>query len=84
MFVLCERDRDGLADFLQANSIQTNVYYPRLLCGMEAFKRYVKAGEKFSAGEKISRKVIALPLYPELSRKKVKVVIEKIWEFFKK
>jgi dTDP-4-amino-4,6-dideoxygalactose transaminase len=49
---------------------------------MRAFKKYVKAGEKFPSGKAASRKAIALPLYPELPARTAIFVAEKIREYY--
>jgi len=80
--VMCRSRRNNLIRFLESNNIQTNVYYPTPLHLMNAFKKYVGKNEKFPNSERASEEALALPLYPELSRKSVIFIAGKIIEFF--
>lgn len=80
--VLCENGRSRLVKFLAANKIQTNIYYPRPLHLMPAFRKYVSKYDKFPVSEKISKQVVAFPLYPEMEEEKVIFISKKIKEYF--
>lgn len=80
--VLCKRGRSGLIKFLASNKIQTNIYYPKPLHLMPAFKKYVSQYEKFPVSERTSKQAIALPFYPEMEEKKVIFITNKIKEYF--
>ena len=80
--VLCSYRRESLRDFLESSGIQTNIYYPKALHQMNAFRKYVEKDEQFPASEMATRQALALPLYPELSRKDVCFIIAKIRDFF--
>ena len=82
--VVCEKNRDDLMKFLEQNGVQTNVYYPKPLHLMKAFSAYVRTWEKFPVSEKMSRRMLALPIYPELKQSEAYFIIEKIKDFFKK
>lgn len=75
--------RDELRKFLAANEIGCEVYYPVAFHEQECF-RYLcyKAGD-FPNSEHAARNTIALPIYPELTRKMQDFVIEKIDEFYR-
>ena len=80
--VLCATERDGLLKFLEAHNIQANIYYPKPLHLMRAFRKYAGAREKFPVSEKMAKEAIALPLYPELGRKTVAFIAETIKKYF--
>lgn len=82
MAILCREKRDGLMKFLKRRGIQTNVYYPKPLHMMRAFKRYLNPNDKFPVSERISKEAMALPLYPELKKEDVWFVINTIREYF--
>jgi hypothetical protein len=80
--VLCPKRREALIRYLEGKGVQTNIYYPQPLHKMKAFRQYRRDGDKFPVSEKVSREAIALPLYPELSRKTVTYIIDMINKFF--
>jgi len=82
--VIVERDRDGLIRFLERRDIQTNVYYPRPLHSMNAFRQYLKKGQTLPASERMSRRALALPLYPEMKKSAVLFVIDGIQKHYSK
>ncbi len=82
MAVMCTERRDGLIKFLEKNGIQTNVYYPRPLHRMKAFNRYIGRSDRFPVSELVSKKALALPLYPELKEETVMLVIDRIRKFY--
>jgi dTDP-4-amino-4,6-dideoxygalactose transaminase len=70
--------RDSLVEFLAKNNIQTNIYYlfPHHLQKSLAFLNY-SIGDLPNA-EKLSNKVIALPIYPELESNKIDDIVSAI------
>jgi dTDP-4-amino-4,6-dideoxygalactose transaminase len=82
--IMCPVGRDQLAQFLESEHIQTNVYYPKPLHAMTAYREYIKSGQIFPEAEKLSSQALALPLYPELKSETVEFIIDRIKEFFKR
>lgn len=81
--VFCKKNRSQLQKYLEQNKIQTNVYYPTPLHGMPAFKKYVTKNEKFPNSERVTKQILALPMYPELTIQQVKRITHTINHFFK-
>ena len=81
--VLCRKNRDDLRKFLENHNIQTNVYYPKPLHRMNAFRKYVSKREVFPVSERMSKNTLALPLYPELDYGTVNFIIKTIKTYFK-
>lgn len=67
----CAADRDGLVAALLAQLIQTNVYYPMPLTKQQGYRG---ATPPLDAATAVSRQIIALPMYPEISEAAVRTV----------
>lgn len=79
--ILAEK-RDELAIYLKDNGVQTSIYYP---CPLHLQKCFVDLGYKkgnFPVAEKISKKILALPIYPEITEEEVDYVCKCIKKFY--
>lgn len=75
--------RDELREFLNAEGIGTEVYYPVPLHMQECFKYLGHRPEDFPESRDAAGTTLALPIYPELKREQLEVVVQKIKEFYK-
>jgi dTDP-4-amino-4,6-dideoxygalactose transaminase len=82
-FVIKAERRDELKDFLEKNGIGSQIYYPLCLHEQSCFKYLGYKPGDFPAAEEISKKCLALPIYPELKEDGIRYVSEKINEFYK-
>ncbi len=73
--------RDKLREFLNAQGIGTEVYYPLPLHVQECFKYLGHRPEDFQESVDAAATTLALPIYPELKREQQELVVEKIKEF---
>jgi len=80
---LCDARRDELVLALEREGIQSNVYYPMPLPRQEAYRRAFTDTPAVPAAEEVSRRVIALPLYPEMDEAVVDRVAEAITRFYR-
>ena len=77
-YVIKVEDRDGLNDHLKQRNISTGVHYiPNNLYDM--YKEY-KGHTPVS--DSIWKKLLTLPLYPDLDDDDVKLIIDSVKEFF--
>jgi len=74
----CSGDRDALVASLEKESIQTNVYYPMPLTAQKGYRGRAFALE---ATVDVSRRIIALPMYPELAEPVVRTVAATVNRF---
>ena len=74
----CASDRDGLIAALEAQSIQTNVYYPMPLTQQKGYRGPAPLLEATLA---VCRRVIALPMYPEIPEATVRTVASAVTAF---
>jgi dTDP-4-amino-4,6-dideoxygalactose transaminase len=79
-YVIRAEKRDELFNFLKENGIECLVKdaVPNHLQKIEGFANF-----KLPFTEKLSKEVISLPMYPELSKEQINYVIAKVKEFFK-
>ena len=82
VYALLTDRRDELQAHLAARGVPTLIYYPLPL---HLQKVYADLGYKsgdFPVAEAVSRRILPLPMYPELSDDEVGYVIEQITAFF--
>jgi dTDP-4-amino-4,6-dideoxygalactose transaminase len=73
--------RDELREFLNAQGIGTEVYYPLPLHVQDCFKYLGYRPEDFRESVQAAATTLALPIYPELKREQLETVVRKIKEF---
>jgi len=73
--------RDELREFLNAQGIGTEVYYPLPLHVQDCFKYLGYRPEDFPESVNAAATTLALPIYPELKREQLEAVVQKIKEF---
>jgi dTDP-4-amino-4,6-dideoxygalactose transaminase len=66
--------RDGLIQYLQDNDIETNIFYPMPLSKQVGYKKYFARQFDLPNCEKVTKKIIALPFYPEMDNSKIEMV----------
>ena len=79
-----EKDRDKLMEYLLfEHGVQTAIHYPKLIHTQPAAKNlgYRKSGD-FPNAERLVKRMISLPIYPELSNTKIRLVINGINSYF--
>jgi dTDP-4-amino-4,6-dideoxygalactose transaminase len=82
VFCLQVEDRDGLESYLKENGIGTSIYYPVPLHLQKCFEYLGYKKGDFPVAEKLCGRVLALPMFPELSEDEVSCVCERIREFY--
>jgi len=78
--ILGER-RDALQEFLAARGVGTLIYYPQPLHLQKVYEDLGFRPGDFPVAEEISRKILPLPMYPELTDAQVDYVISTIRQF---
>jgi dTDP-4-amino-4,6-dideoxygalactose transaminase len=82
-YVLRARDRDRLRAHLTAAGIGTMVYYPSPVHLQPALAGLGLRPGSFPAAEAAASDVLALPIYPELTRMQIETVVEAIARFYR-
>ncbi|MBC7074991.1 MAG: DegT/DnrJ/EryC1/StrS family aminotransferase [Syntrophomonadaceae bacterium] len=76
--------RDELATYLKGRGIATAVYYPLPLHLQECFRNLGYQEGDLPVAEKTCKKVLALPIDPELTEEEIRYVVKSINEFINK
>jgi len=84
LYVIQTERRDELQKFLNERGISTGIHYPVPIHLQKAYKSLGYKRGEFPVTEKLSKKILSLPMYPELSRIEIEYVVEQIQEFFRK
>jgi dTDP-4-amino-4,6-dideoxygalactose transaminase len=74
--------RDKLLAYLNANDVESRVYYPVPLHEMKAFKAAKVSGE-LKAVEDVKKRVLSIPMHPFLKDNEIDYIIKTIRAFFK-
>jgi dTDP-4-amino-4,6-dideoxygalactose transaminase len=78
IYAVKTKRRDKLRLFLDKNGIGTGIHYPYPINKQKAFG----IRGSFPEAEKNSKKIISLPMFPELKEEDIKGVCKKMQEFF--
>lgn len=84
VFNILVENRDGLAEYLKNNEIGYSIYYPMPLHMQKCFEYLGYKKGDFPIAERVSEKIIALPIYPEITTEEVEFVCETIKKFYTK
>jgi dTDP-4-amino-4,6-dideoxygalactose transaminase len=84
LYVIQSERRDELRRFLLDNGIETGIHYPRALHQHAAYNHLKYRKEDFPTAQAAARKILSLPMYPELSKTQIKYVSDKIKAFYSK
>jgi dTDP-4-amino-4,6-dideoxygalactose transaminase len=82
-FTLRCQDRDALRAFLTGRGIPTEIYYPVPLHHQPAFAYLGGQQSDLSVSEAVSREVLSVPVYPELTESQQEPIVGGIAEFYR-
>jgi len=83
VYALLFEQRDALHQHLADHGIPCIIYYPRPLHLQKVYADYGWKEGDYPVAEDISRRILPLPMYPELTDAQVDYVIETVRRFFK-
>lgn len=81
LYVVRTQERDQLREWLESKGIAAGMHYPVPIHLQEAWREYGGADCSLPVTEKITREIISLPMYPELSIEEVDYICDSIREF---
>jgi len=81
-FVVRVAQRDALRDHLQGHRVGTEIYYPVPFHRQECFAALPSASGAFPVADRAAERVLALPIYGELTEEQQRHVVAAIAEFY--
>ena len=82
VYALLTDRRDELQQFLADRGVPTIIYYPRPLHLQKVYADYGWSEGDFPVAEAVSKRILPLPMYPELTDEQVEYVVRTVKEFF--
>jgi dTDP-4-amino-4,6-dideoxygalactose transaminase len=83
-YTIRTKDRNELFEFLRKKEIGCMVYYPLALHLQTAFSPLGHKKGDFKNTETAQDEVLSLPIFPELKKDEIQIIIEAIKEFFRR
>ncbi len=74
--------RDELREYLTKCNIGTAIYYPCSLHLQPCFSRLGYKKGDLPISEELSKRVLSLPIYPELGKEHIEYIVAKVTEFY--
>lgn len=84
VFNIFAENRDDLVKFLTEKGVGTSIYYPKPLHLQKCFEYLGYKEGDFPVTEKMCKKILALPIYPELKNEEAEYICDCIKEFYNK
>jgi dTDP-4-amino-4,6-dideoxygalactose transaminase len=75
-------DRQGLLAYLKNEGILAGIHYPLPIHLQPAYKGRVLTANNMSSSEKLVKRIISLPIYPELSINDANKIVNALKKFF--
>jgi dTDP-4-amino-4,6-dideoxygalactose transaminase len=82
LFILETEWRDALREHLEPRGIQTGIHYPTPIHLQPAYKELAYGEGDFPEAERLAKRMLSLPMFPELRREQIEWVTEEIGSFF--
>ncbi|MCZ6775316.1 MAG: DegT/DnrJ/EryC1/StrS family aminotransferase [Ignavibacteria bacterium] len=81
LYVIRTPHREELQKHLETKGVATGLHYPVPLHLQKAFQDLGYRQGDFPVAEKVSKEILSLPMYPELTEQQIKHVCDSIMEF---
>ncbi len=82
LYVIRCQQRDELKAFLQENGIETTIHYPTPLPLLPAYQKQGYSASAYPIAEKVSKEILSLPMYPELTEIQITQIAYTIQAFY--
>lgn len=82
LYVIRTKQRDKLMDYLVKRNIQCGIHYPVPIYALKAYAGLGFKENDFPVTQELSKDILSLPMFPELSIDQIEEVVARIREFF--
>jgi dTDP-4-amino-4,6-dideoxygalactose transaminase len=83
LYVIQTDDREALRDFLAQRGIETGLHYPVPLHLQEAYASLGYRAGDFPVTERVTQRILSLPMYPEMSMEAANYVSNAVLEYLR-
>jgi dTDP-4-amino-4,6-dideoxygalactose transaminase len=83
LYVILADKRNELMEFLKNHGIGTALHYPNILPMLDCYKHLNHIHKDFPNGYEASKKILSLPMFPEIEDEEINYICQKIKEFYK-
>jgi dTDP-4-amino-4,6-dideoxygalactose transaminase len=83
LYVILVDDRDGLRKYLAEKGIGTGLHYPVPLHLQKAYAYMGYKAGAFPVSENLAKRLLSLPMFPELTKEEIKYVCDSIKQYYK-
>jgi|WetSurMetagenome_2_1015567.scaffolds.fasta_scaffold01812_5 dTDP-4-amino-4,6-dideoxygalactose transaminase len=80
LFVIKCKRRDDMIKLLDEKKISWAVHYPKPLPFLEAYKYKKHLPSEFPVAQQITKEILSLPIYPELTESQINIICDQILE----
>ncbi|HLD11201.1 MAG TPA: DegT/DnrJ/EryC1/StrS family aminotransferase [Candidatus Nanoarchaeia archaeon] len=84
LYVIRAKERNNLLEFLKIKGISCGIHYPIPIHLQLAYQSLNMGETKLPITERISKEILSVPLYPEMTNEEIDYVINSIKEYFNK
>jgi len=82
LYIIKTSFRDSLQTFLKNNNIETGIHYPTCIYELECYKNKLNSSNIPINAINNSKKILSLPMYPDLNKKDIEHICNCIKKFF--
>jgi dTDP-4-amino-4,6-dideoxygalactose transaminase len=82
IYAVRAEQRDALKAFLSDRGIQSVVHYPYALHTLPAYRYLDHGPDDFPVADRLSRELLSLPVYPEITAEQLRYVCEAVRDFY--
>lgn len=84
LYVIEAKLRDQLREYLAKEGVATNIHYPIPIHLQKPYKQIGFKEGDFPITERLAKKILSLPLFPEITDAEIKYISRKIKDFYSK
>tara|TARA_A100001011_G_C14292251_1_gene836773 strand:- start:315 stop:1424 length:1110 start_codon:yes stop_codon:yes gene_type:complete len=84
LYVIQVSNRNAFIDDLEKNNVQSIIHYPIPINQQKAYKTHKLFNNKFEKSTPYAKRIVSLPIFPEMTKKEINKVIDVVTKVSKK